>query len=219
MILQSGGGRLNYWELMKRSLRCLLGHRWGGGSRGQRVARGVFSSNDNRLDTNISSGLALQCFAASRRPSCPILCNLQSYTWRQDEMLAVEDVFPEDPFEPTVEYIGASQTPFTVPWTIGRIQLCAGLNSRRSPDDALFLNHSAFQNTLHVPLQYRECQSTSLKDDSASNIATSSVNTTFAISASVGGGFLGASGRGRYEKNVRDNKNVSTAIPRGAYQR
>jgi hypothetical protein len=126
-------------------------------------------------------------------------------------MYKVEDVFPEDPFEPTVKYIGASQTPFTVPWTKERIQLCAGFNTQRSQKDALFLSTSAFQNTLHMPLQYRECQSTSIKDESGSNIATSSVDTTFAISASVGGSFLGASGRGSYEKNLRDNKNVSSA--------
>lgn len=121
----------------------------------------------------------------------------------------IEDAFPEDPFEPTVKYAGVNQTPFAVPWAEGRVPLCAGFNTHRAQNDALFLKLSAFQDTPGTSLQYRECQSTSIKDESGTNIATSSENTSFAISASVGGSFLGASGRGSYEKSVRDNKNVS----------
>lgn len=120
----------------------------------------------------------------------------------------IENVFPEDPFEPTVKYAGVIQTPFTVPWAEGRIQLGAGFNTQRAQNDALFLKRSAFRDTLGTPLQYRECQSTLIKDESGTNIANSSENTSFAISASVGGSFLGASGRGSFEKSVRDNKNV-----------
>jgi hypothetical protein len=122
------------------------------------------------------------------------------------------DAFPEDPFEPTVKYAGLSQTPFAVPWAQGRVPLGAGFNTHRGPSDALFFERSAFRDTLDTPLQYRECQTTSIKDESGTNIATASENTSFAISASVGGSFLGASGRGSYEKSVRDNNNVSLII-------
>lgn len=122
----------------------------------------------------------------------------------------IEDVFPEDPFEPTVKYAGVNQTPFAVPWAQGRIQIGAGFNTLRAQNDALFVKRSAFRDTPDSPLQYRECQSTSIKDESGTDIATSSENTSFAISASVGGSFLGASGRGSYEKSVRDNKNVGS---------
>jgi hypothetical protein len=124
----------------------------------------------------------------------------------------LEAVFPEDPFEPTVKYVGTNQTPFAVPWAEGRVALGAGFNTRRAPNDDLFMKHSAFQDILGTPLRYRECQSTSIKDESSTDIATSSENTSFAISASVGGSFLGASGRGSYEKSVRDNKNVSSTV-------
>lgn len=120
----------------------------------------------------------------------------------------VEEMFPDDPFEPTVRYAGVNQTVFAVPWAEGRIQLGTGFNTHRAQNDTLFMKHSAFRDTLSSPLQYRECQSTSIKDDSGTNIANSSQNASFAISASIGGSFLGASGRGCYEKSVRDNKNV-----------
>jgi hypothetical protein len=67
---------------------------------------------------------------------------------------------------------------------------------------------SAFRDAHAAPLHYRECQITSIEDQSNSDIADQSELGTFALSASVGGSFLGASGRGSYEKNVRDNANV-----------
>ncbi|CAM1503262.1 Fc.00g080380.m01.CDS01 [Cosmosporella sp. VM-42] len=121
----------------------------------------------------------------------------------------IEDIFPEDPFEPTVKYVGASQTPFAVPWAKGRVQLCAGFNTQRAQNDDLFMNRAACRDISDTPLQYRECQITSIRDESGSSIANSSENKSFAISASVGGSFLGASGRGSYEKSVRDNRNTS----------
>ena len=124
----------------------------------------------------------------------------------------IVDVFPEDPFEPTVKYAGAIQTPFTVPWAEGRIKLCAGFNTQRAQNDTLFMPRSAFQDIRSTPLQYRECQSTAIRDESRSDIATQSETSTFAISASIGGSFLGASGRGSYEKSVRDNANVGVIV-------
>ncbi|KAK6354950.1 hypothetical protein TWF696_004078 [Orbilia brochopaga] len=121
----------------------------------------------------------------------------------------LEDILPVDPLVPTVEYVGASQTPFTVPWAKGRVQLCTGFNSRRAQHDDLFIDRAAFQDTASAPLRYRECQITSIRDESGTDIANSSENRSFAIGASVGGSFLGASARGSYEKNVRDNRNTS----------
>ncbi|KAF3290065.1 hypothetical protein TWF132_007261 [Orbilia oligospora] len=126
----------------------------------------------------------------------------------------IEDLFPENPLEPTVAYIGISQTPFTVPWAKGRVQLCTGFNSRRAQSDDLFINRAAFQDIAAIPFQYRECQITSIRDESGSSIASSYDNNSFAISASVGGSFLGASGRGTYEKNTRDNRNQSNITVR-----
>ncbi|KAF3926918.1 hypothetical protein ABW20_dc0105912 [Dactylellina cionopaga] len=121
----------------------------------------------------------------------------------------IEDFFPEDPLVPTVKSVGVNQTPFTVPWAKGRVQLCTGFNTRRAEDDDLFINRAAFQNVGGALLRYRECQITSIKDESGSSIANSSENGNFAISASVGSSFLGASARGSYEKNVRDIRNTS----------
>ncbi|KAI9653009.1 MAG: hypothetical protein M1829_001349 [Trizodia sp. TS-e1964] len=130
----------------------------------------------------------------------------------------IEDVFPEDPFEPSVKYASVNQTPFVVPWAEGRrVQLGAGFNTQRLPDDALFLTRYAFRDTPGTPLEYRQCQSTSIKDESGSDIATSAENTSFSISASVGSSFLGASGRGNYEKSVRDNKNTSSISVRAEH--
>ncbi|CAG9954462.1 unnamed protein product [Clonostachys rosea f. rosea IK726] len=113
----------------------------------------------------------------------------------------IEIVFPEDPLESTVKYAGAQLAPFSVPWAKGRVQLCTGFNTQRSQNDALFLTRSAFRDVRSVPLHYRQCQLTSIRDESATDIASKSEITSFAISASVGGGFLGASGRGSYEKS------------------
>ncbi|VUC29192.1 unnamed protein product [Clonostachys rosea] len=113
----------------------------------------------------------------------------------------LELAFPDNPLEPTVKYAGAQLAPFSVPWAKGRVQLCAGFNTQRSQDDALFLTQSAFRDVGSIPLHYRQCQLTSIRDESATDIASKSEITNFAISASVGGGFLGASGRGSYEKS------------------
>ncbi|KAK6497176.1 hypothetical protein TWF506_004651 [Arthrobotrys conoides] len=121
----------------------------------------------------------------------------------------IEDFFPANPLEPTVKYIGVSQVPFTVPWAKGRVQLCTGFNSQRAQDDDLFVSRSAFQDLAGIPLEYRECQTASIRDESGSTITSSYEKKTFAISASVGGSFLGVSGRGNYEKSVRDNSNKS----------
>lgn len=122
----------------------------------------------------------------------------------------LEDVFPDDPFEPTIKYVGVNQTPFSVPWAKGRVRLCTGFNSQRGQQDDLFMSSSAFQDIKSTPLEYRQCQITAIRDESGSSIANSSENKSFAISASVGGSFLGASARGSYEKSVRDNRNVGS---------
>ncbi|KAM5381148.1 hypothetical protein ACJZ2D_003064 [Fusarium nematophilum] len=97
----------------------------------------------------------------------------------------IKDVFPEDPFEPTVKYIGVNQAPFSVPWAKGRVQLCAGFNTQRADHDDLFMSCTAFRDIPGTPLQYRECQITSIRDESGSSIANSSENRNFAISAST----------------------------------
>lgn len=125
----------------------------------------------------------------------------------------IADVFPEDPLEPTLKYIGNYQAPFTVPWAKGRIQLCSGFDSQRSQNkDALF-KPTAFQDPSKTLLWYRESQTTRMLDDSSSDMANSSENRNFSISASIGGDFLGASGRGNYEKRVRNDNNVSLMSP------
>ncbi|KAK6526633.1 hypothetical protein TWF694_005214 [Orbilia ellipsospora] len=122
----------------------------------------------------------------------------------------IQDVFPENPLMLSVKYLGTNQTPFTVPWAKGRVQLCTGFNTGRELDDDLFVNRTAFQDIEETILRYRECQITSIKDESGSSIATSSENSSFCISASVGSSFLGASGRGSYEKSIRDTRNTSS---------
>ncbi|CAG9991061.1 unnamed protein product [Clonostachys byssicola] len=129
----------------------------------------------------------------------------------------IETVFPGDPLETTVKYAGAQLAPFSVPWAKGRVQLCTGFNTQRSQNDALFLTRSAFWDVESVPLHYRQCQLTSIRDESASDIASKSEITSFAVSASVGGSFLGASGRGSYEKSVRENKNKSNISVRAEH--
>lgn len=124
----------------------------------------------------------------------------------------IEDVFPEDPFEPTVKYVGSSQTPFAVPWAEGSVQILTGFNTQRAQTDDLFISQEAFDLVSRTTLQYRESQKTSIRDDSSSSIANSSEDRSFAISASVGGSFLGASGRGAYEKSVRDSRNVGSIV-------
>jgi hypothetical protein len=121
-------------------------------------------------------------------------------------------VFPKDPFQPTIEYIAINQTPFSVPWGRTTIRLGKGFNSRRGELDGLFTKSSAFKVMENAPLQYRQFQITTIKDESGSSIAYSSGNTSFAISGSAGKGFLSASIRGSYEKNVHDNRNVGYII-------
>ncbi|CAI9627816.1 unnamed protein product [Alternaria burnsii] len=121
----------------------------------------------------------------------------------------VVDIFPENPVEPSIKYAGGFHTAFTVPWATGRVAPCAGLNTQRVAKDTLFVPFSAFKDAHAAPLHYRECQITSIEDQSNSDIADQSELGTFALSASVGGSFLGASGRGSYEKNVRDSSNKS----------
>ncbi|KAF5539434.1 hypothetical protein FMEXI_8923 [Fusarium mexicanum] len=121
----------------------------------------------------------------------------------------LQDIFPDDPLEPTIKYVGANQTPFSVPWAKGRVRLCTGFNSQRGQHDDLFMSSSAFQDVNSSPLKYRQCQITAIRDESGSSIANSSEDKSFAISASVGGSFLGVSARGSYEKSVRDNRNNS----------
>ena len=122
-------------------------------------------------------------------------------------------VFPESPLEPTIRYAGFSGVPLFVPWAIGRIRCGTGFDSRRTQTDSLFKQTLAFEDLSRTPLRFRQIQTTSIQDDSNSDIATSSSDTSFAISASVGASFLGASGRGTYEKNVRDNRDVRLTDP------
>ncbi|EWZ95759.1 hypothetical protein FOWG_03318 [Fusarium oxysporum f. sp. lycopersici MN25] len=119
------------------------------------------------------------------------------------------DVFPENPFHPTVKYIAINQTPFSVPWGKNTVRLGKGFNSRQREQDEFFMKSSAFKDADNTPLQYRKCQITAIRDESGSSIAYASENASFAISGSVGKGFLSASVTGSLEKSVHNNRNAS----------
>jgi hypothetical protein len=70
------------------------------------------------------------------------------------------------------------------------------------------MKSSAFKDVDNTPLQYRKCQITAIRDESGSSIAYASENASFAISGSVGKGFLSASVTGSLEKSVHNNRNV-----------
>ncbi|KAH7183718.1 hypothetical protein BKA60DRAFT_603016 [Fusarium oxysporum] len=95
------------------------------------------------------------------------------------------DVFPENPFHPTVKYIAINQTPFSVPWGKNTVRLGKGFNSRQGEQDEFFMKSSAFKDVDNTPLQYRKCQITAIRDESGSSIAYASENASFAISGSA----------------------------------
>lgn len=127
--------------------------------------------------------------------------------------MKIEDAFPEDPFQPSIKWAGITQAPITVPWAQKRVRFGAGFNTQQEPADDLFTKHTAFDlaSLQRVRLLYRQCQSTSLLDNSTVATSDASEHCSFSLDASVGGKLLGVSGRGSYEKSVRDNANVSFA--------
>ncbi|KAF2421479.1 hypothetical protein EJ08DRAFT_682946 [Tothia fuscella] len=119
------------------------------------------------------------------------------------------DDFPRDPFFPSLNYAASCLAPITLPWTQEPIALGSSLAVSRSrqpsgqlKDISAFSESSLQQSTLlFTPASGGETVETTTLGS-----ASSTDHASFSVAASVGGSFLGASGRVQYEKHCMSGR-------------
>lgn len=128
----------------------------------------------------------------------------------------LEETFPENPMVPSIAYAACTQTPITIPWSKRQhqklaISLGTGFESSKANTDQPFCNASPLNcvQTKDSGLVYTNASQGTYAEVSTNSANSASEHMQMSVAASIGGSFLGASGEGRYEKSVLNNRNVS----------
>ncbi|KAK3395071.1 hypothetical protein B0H63DRAFT_63899 [Podospora didyma] len=123
----------------------------------------------------------------------------------------VED-FPQDPFFPSLRYAATCQAPVRLPWAKESIMLGTSLSvSRQDAVKSSFLDKSlsalSKESLEQSQLVYSCVSRGSVVTAETKTEASSHEHSDYSISASIGGSFLGASGRVRYERAAASDEN------------
>ena len=126
--------------------------------------------------------------------------------------MGLVDDFPADPFTPSLRYAATCQLPLSLPWGREFIKLGSSLSISRQEgiENNLDGSRTAFSPTslegsrlVFTPGALGEVSGS---DTSGSSSAAS--HTDFSIAAQIGGSFLGAEGRVKYEQGTSSNTSV-----------
>jgi len=127
----------------------------------------------------------------------------------------LDELFPEDPNLPSLAYQAHENVPIFIPWTHKSIALGTGLDSSNAFNAQE--NSDLFRRSALKPMpggkaiyQFDANEgSSSFRQSSSAQAATSYEHMDFKGSVSAGGSVLGASGRAEFAKAVSENKDKS----------
>ncbi|KAJ5715710.1 uncharacterized protein N7483_012891 [Penicillium malachiteum] len=123
--------------------------------------------------------------------------------------MALVDVFPENPFTPSLPYASAAQLPVTVPWGGKALQMGTPLIVGSQPQDTQFLeDRCAFSSDSlkKTSLTFRHVSRGMITESNTHTAAARHEHTSFSIQAQIGGSVIGVSGRGNYEARGATNQ-------------
>ncbi|KDQ06258.1 hypothetical protein BOTBODRAFT_181784 [Botryobasidium botryosum FD-172 SS1] len=131
------------------------------------------------------------------------------------QVVGLDELFPEDPNLPSLAYQAHENVPIFIPWTHKSIALGTGLDSSNAfnaQENSDLFRRSALKPTPGGKAIYQfdaNEGSSSFRQSSSAQAATSYEHMDFKGSASAGGSVLGASGRAEFSKAVSENKDKS----------
>lgn len=125
--------------------------------------------------------------------------------------MGLVDIFPENPFTPSLPYAAAAQLPVTIPWGEKALRMGTPLIVGSQPQDTRFLDdRSAFslESLKKTSLAFRQMSRGMIAETNTHTAAASHEHTSFSLQAQIGGSVIGVSGRGNYEARAAANQNV-----------
>ncbi|KAK4197961.1 hypothetical protein QBC40DRAFT_256497 [Triangularia verruculosa] len=132
--------------------------------------------------------------------------------------MGLVDDFPDDPFTPSVRYAATCQLPVHLPWGRDFIKLGSSLSISRQkeiPQGHLDGSKSAFSQPSLEQSRLVLAGGARGQVIATDTSGTSSFrsHTDFSISGQIGGSFIGASGRAKYEASAsRNNSNLQSSF-------
>lgn len=126
--------------------------------------------------------------------------------------MGILEDFPTDPFTPSLRYAATCQRPVTLPWGNEFISLGTTLSVSRIPGTkSEFTDKTAFSQASlrRSRMVFTSSSEGSVAESKSVDSAASSEHVDFSITGQVGGSFIGASGRAKYEKHVSNDSSVS----------
>lgn len=126
--------------------------------------------------------------------------------------MSLEDVFPEDPYQPSLQYAASSLIPFNLPWSTNKIKVGTGFHSRLASSDNPFASESAFDeySLKSARLRYRSETGGTYAHTESSTAAHSRDHMDFSLAASADVAIVNVSGQAKFEQNAIKNTDVST---------
>ncbi|KAJ3545183.1 hypothetical protein NM208_g2635 [Fusarium decemcellulare] len=121
--------------------------------------------------------------------------------------MSLEDVFPEDPWLPSLRYAASSLIPFNLPWATQEITVGTGFHSKLAQSADPFAPESAFDRRAaqSVRLRYRS-ESNGTYTHAESSFGSHSLDhMDFSLAASADVAIVNVSGQARFEQNASKN--------------
>ncbi|UPK92929.1 hypothetical protein LCI18_003864 [Fusarium solani-melongenae] len=125
--------------------------------------------------------------------------------------MSLEDVFPEDPYQPSLQYVASSLIPFNLPWSTSKIRIGTGFHSKLASSDNPFASDSAFDeySLKSAQLRYRSKTGGTYTHTESSTAAHSRDHMDFSLAASADVAIINVSGQAKFEQNAVKNTDSS----------
>lgn len=127
--------------------------------------------------------------------------------------MSLEDVFPQDPWLPSLRYAACSLIPFNLPWGPEWIEIGTGFHSSKAQSENPFASEYAFnkQAIQETPLRFRK-DSTGVYTHHESGFGSHGhEHMDFNISASSKVAIVKASEQARFEENAARDSGVRSS--------
>ncbi|KAF2805524.1 uncharacterized protein BDZ99DRAFT_574445 [Mytilinidion resinicola] len=123
--------------------------------------------------------------------------------------MSLVDVFPQDPFTPSLRYAAVQKLPITVPWNNESIKLGTPLIVSQTEKSTFKEEKCAFSRASLASsrLTFVSSARGSVCESATSSAAASSEHLNLSVQGQIGWKLLGGSGQARYETSVKDDKN------------
>ncbi|KAF5024856.1 hypothetical protein F66182_3095 [Fusarium sp. NRRL 66182] len=129
--------------------------------------------------------------------------------------MSLEDVFPQDPWLPSLRYAACSLIPFNLPWGPRRIEIGTGFHSSKLQTDNPFATEFAFnkQAVRAAPLKYRSASTGVYTHNESSFGSHSREHMEFSLGASASIAIVKVSGQARFEENAaKDADGIKSSL-------